>query len=76
MTTATYRTACRVQAHELLDRAKAGEDVPTGHIRLALYDTGDLDDDTVHLHTPVGAWEQSGVAGLAPANPFDGLVRS
>lgn len=32
----------RAAAHELLDRARAGEDVPPGEIRAALRVTGDL----------------------------------
>lgn len=65
----------RAEANRILDRARAGEDVPTRQITEALCVTGDIDgaDYSVQIVRPAGSWERKNASQMAPACWFDGL---
>lgn len=65
----------RAEANRILDRARAGENVPTWQITEALCATGDLDGmgDSIQVVRPAGTWERKNASQLAPARWTDGL---
>lgn len=66
----------RIEAHAVLDRVVAGENVPLPLIRAALEATGDLSGEPIRLIRRAGTWERTSaeLLLLRPAHPFDGLA--
>ena len=72
----TPRNALNREAHELLDAARAGKEVPVWQIAAALELTGDLDegDSSVQSWVSAGCWERVGAPLMARAGVWDGLL--
>jgi hypothetical protein len=65
----------RAAAHEILDRARDGQNIGTGLICLALRATGDIPwIDTIQLRTAAGEWElEADTTLMQLADPFEAL---